>query len=130
MKTVKLILILITLVFGGFFLFKNSFVMYGQTRSAKNDPFANWRPTEEIAGIKFVGNQKCIQCHAEKQQLDTPMAHAILKPADSKILDEFPLKPFKNGDFIYEIKKQGDEIIYTVSDGKNKTSFSRSIQLW
>lgn len=123
MKTAKLILILATLLFGGFFLFRNSLLIYGQNRSARNDPFANWRPTEEIAGINYVGNQKCLKCHAEKEQLDTPMAHAILKPADSKILDEFPPKPFKNGDYTYEIKKQGGEIIYTVSDGKNKQSF-------
>lgn len=123
MKTVKLILISLTLVFGGFFLFKHSLLIFAQNRSAKDNPFKNWRPTEEIAGIKFVGNQKCLKCHAEKEQLDTPMAHAILKPADSKILDEFSPKPFKNGDYVYEIKKQDDEIIYTVSDGKNKQTF-------
>ncbi|MGI9036419.1 MAG: hypothetical protein ACR2GD_10325 [Pyrinomonadaceae bacterium] len=74
--------------------------------------------------MEFVGNQKCLQCHTDKkEQLATPMAQAILKPADSKILDEFSVKPFTNGDYTYEVKKQGDEIIYTVSDGKTKRSF-------
>ncbi len=58
-----------------------------------------------------------------KKQLDTPMAHAILEPADSKMLDEFPPKPFKKGECTYEVKKQGDKIIYTVSDGKSTSVF-------
>ena len=123
MKAVKLVLIFTTIVFGGFFCLKNSLPIHGQDRSAKNDPFKNWRPNKEIAGINFVGNQKCIACHAEKEQLDTPMAHAILKPADDKFIDEISPKPFKNGDYVYEIKKAGDQVIYTVSDGKNKSSF-------
>lgn len=123
MKAVKIILILITFAFGGFFIFINSFITHGQIRTSENNPFAKWRPTKEIAGIEFVGSQKCLECHAQKEQIHTSMAHAILKPADSKILDEFPTKPFKNGGYTYEIKKQGDEIIYTVSDGVNKQSF-------
>ena len=124
MKIVKLILILITLVFGGFFLLKNPSLIDAQNHSAQDNPFKNWRPTREIAGVEFVGSQKCLQCHTDKEeQLATPMAHAILKPADSKILDEFPAKPFTNGDYTYEVKKQGDEIIYTVSDGKTTQTF-------
>ncbi|MDQ2747402.1 MAG: hypothetical protein M3T96_09095 [Acidobacteriota bacterium] len=123
MKIVKIILILATLAFGGFFGIKSSSLINAQVRSGKDNPFANWRPTKEVAGINYVGNQKCLNCHAEKEQLGTPMAHAILKPSDSKILDEFPSKPFKNGDYIYEVKKQGGDITYTVSDGKNKQSF-------
>ena len=123
MKTVKIILILITLGFGGFFCIKDSFSTSAQSMSGKDNLLKNWRPTKNIAGIKFVGNQECLKCHTEKQQLDTPMAHAILKPADSKMLDEFPPKPFKNGDYTYEIKKQGDKVIYTVSDGKTTSVF-------
>ena len=119
MKNFKLILIFITLIFGGFFCLKNSFL----TSAQKGDPFKYWRPTKTIAGIKFVGNQECLKCHNDKQQLDTPMAHAILKPADSKMLDEFPPKPFKNGNYTYEVKKEGDKVTYTVSDGKNTQSF-------
>ena len=119
MKTVKIILILITLTFGSFFCLKNSFSASAQ----KEDTFKYWRPTKTIAGIKFIGNQECLKCHDEKKQLDTPMAHAILEPADSKMLDEFPPKPFKNGEYTYEVKKQGDKIIYTVSDGKTTSVF-------
>lgn len=124
MKTVKLILILITLTFGGFFCLKNSFLASAQSVLAKNNLLKNWRPTKTVAGIKYVGNQECLKCHDDKQQqLSTPMAHAILQPADSKFLDEFPPKPFKVGDYTYEVKKQGDKIIYTVSDGKNTSVF-------
>lgn len=85
MKTVKLILILITLTFGGFFCLKNSFLASAQSVLAKNNLLKNWRPTKTVAGIKYVGNQECLKCHDDKQQqLSTPMAHAILQPADSK----------------------------------------------
>ena len=119
MKTFKLALILATLILGGFFCLKNSLPVFAQ----KNNPFKSWRPTKVIAGVKFVGNQECLKCHNEKQQLETPMAHAILKPADSNMLNEFPPKPFKNGNYTYEIKKQGDKIVYTVSDGENVSVF-------
>ena len=123
MKIVKIILILITLTFGVFFCVKDCFTTYAQNRFTKDNLFVNWRPTKEIAGVGFVGNQKCLQCHEQKEQLATPMAHAILQPADSKMLDEFPAKPFKIGDYVYAVKKQGDKVIYTVGDGKNEMSF-------
>src|ERR1700712_1819520 len=103
MKTFKLILILAILICGGILCLKNSFLTSAQIRSSKDEAFKNWRPTREINGINFVGNQKCLECHSEKQQLETPMAHAILKPPASRILDEIPSKPFKNGIYTYEI---------------------------
>lgn len=80
MKTVKIILILMTLGFCVFFCVKNSFLTSAQSMLAKDNLLKNWRPTKTIAGIKYIGNQECLKCHTEKQQLDTPMAHAILKP--------------------------------------------------
>ena len=49
--------------------------------------------------------------------------HSGFEACRQQNFDEFSVKPFKNGDYIYEVKKQGDEVIYTVSDGKNKASF-------
>ena len=119
-----MILILGAFVFGGYFCLRNVWLTHAQYQSTDNNPFARWRPTKEISGIGFVGNQKCVECHVEqKPQLETPMAHALLQSVDGRMLEEFPPKPFKLGDYTYEVKKQDDGIIYTVSDGKNKTSF-------
>lgn len=124
MKKVKVVLVLIIFFFGGFFYLRNVLLTRAQDRSADNNLLARWRPTEELAGVGFVGNQKCVECHVDqKTQLDTPMAHALLQPVDSKMLEEFPPKPFKLGEYTYEVEKQNDKIVYTVSDGKTKNSF-------
>ncbi|HEU5237987.1 MAG TPA: hypothetical protein VFU37_12705, partial [Pyrinomonadaceae bacterium] len=27
------------------------------------DPFSKWRPTRELAGVRYVGSDVCVQCH-------------------------------------------------------------------
>ncbi len=58
-------------------------------------------------------------CHALKArtQFSTPMAHALELSATSDILISRPRLTFRNGPYSYQITRQGDRSIYTVTDG-------------
>ena len=30
----------------------------------QRDAFSKWRPTRELAGVRYVGSDACLQCHA------------------------------------------------------------------
>jgi hypothetical protein len=118
-KTIKLLLIISFLLAGAFF----TFLAPGQKAQqivAKTDTLADWEPLREAGDIKYVGSQTCLQCHSKDAQLDTPMAHGTLRPADSEVLKKHPLLKFKNGAYTYEIVRKADAVTYTVSDGVNK----------
>ncbi|MEP6924066.1 MAG: multiheme c-type cytochrome [Pyrinomonadaceae bacterium] len=122
MKSIKLILIISTLALLAFaFCFKPD-PLSGQERVQKSDLLANWRPMQDVSGISYVGSDKCIQCHENAAQLSTSMAHALLTPTHNKVLNEQPLLTFRNGDYFYELKRQGEVDLYTVTDGKNTIS--------
>lgn len=83
-----------------------------------------WRPNKVPAGLTFVGSQACAECHASKvkSQAQTLMGLALEPVATSRILTKFPKLTFRSGPYSYEITRQGDQSLYTVSDGKDKIS--------
>lgn len=100
-------------------IFCGFIVILCQTRS--DTLFSEWRPNADTAGVKFVGNQACIDCHArEAMQLTTPMAQALEVAPDCRILSARARLTFKNGNYTYEISRQGGNVVYTVSDGVNR----------
>src|SRR5215475_6297364 len=103
MKTVKIILILITALVGVISLLDPPIQKAQQKNSQTRDPLANWRPFNEAHDIKYVGTQTCLECHTKDHQLETPMAHASLRPADSEVLKKNPVLKFKNGEYSYEL---------------------------
>jgi hypothetical protein len=121
MRVVKIFLILLTALAGVICILDPS-TQRAQERRQTNDPLADWHPFNEAHDIKYVGSQTCLQCHSKDAQLDTPMAHATLRPAESEILKKNPVLKFKNGGYSYEVAKRGNEIVYTVTDGINKIS--------
>lgn len=79
--------------------------------------FSEWRPNSDTRGIKFVGNKACADCHApESKQLLTPMAQALEVAPDCRILTARGRLTFKNGNYTYELSRQGKNIVYSVSD--------------
>jgi hypothetical protein len=85
--------------------------------------FSEWRPNADTRGIKFVGNKACVDCHPkEAAQLNTPMAQALEVAPDCKILTARGRLTFKNGNYTYELARQGQNITYKVSDGTNSIS--------
>lgn len=79
-----------------------------------------WHPTKTPADTQFVGAQACAECHKSKvtAQAQTQMGMAMEAVATSKVLTSHPLLTFRHGSYTYEIKRQGNQSIYTVSDGK------------
>ena len=60
----------------------------------------------------------CAACHEQaKWQPATSMAHALETAGECKVLAAHPLLTFKRGKYSYRIERQGDESVYSVSDG-------------
>src|SRR5436305_3853601 len=79
-----------------------------------------WHPRRPPANAEFVGDQACAQCHKKMvtQLSQSAMGIAMEPVADSKVLIENPNMTFRSGPYIYEIKRQEKQSVYTVTDGK------------
>ena len=79
-----------------------------------------WHPRRTPAGAEFVGDQTCAQCHKKTvaAHAGSAMGMAMEPVGDSKVLAENPLMTFRSGPYAYEIRRQGKESSYTVTDGK------------
>src|SRR5687768_8825200 len=92
-------------------------------RAQSDTFFSEWRPNSDTRGIRFVGNKACVDCHPrEAAQLNTPMAQALEVAPDCKIVTARNRLTFKNGNYTYELSRQGNNVVYTVSDGANSIS--------
>jgi len=90
----------------------------------QRNPLADWRPTDDSPGIRYVGSRACAQCHKREAttQLSTPMAHALESTSECQVLSEHPRMTFREGPYSYQISRQDSRSIYTVTDGVNKIS--------
>ena len=79
-----------------------------------------WSPNKTPAHTTFVGSQACAECHADKVKThaQTTMGRALETVAASQILRTYPKLTFRAGVYSYEILRQGEQSIYTVTDGK------------
>ncbi|MDT7806746.1 MAG: hypothetical protein QOJ70_559 [Acidobacteriota bacterium] len=86
-------------------------------------PFARWQ-AREYPGVRYVGSKVCAQCHTAeaKEQLDTPMAHALESAANCAILNSHRPLTFTNGPYLYRLTQEGGRAAYTVTDGKRTIS--------
>ena len=86
----------------------------------RQGPSVRWHPRRPPAKAEFVGDQVCAQCHkkAVAQLSESAMGMAMEPVADSKVLAENPVMTFRSGPYAYEIKRQGKQSFYTVTDGK------------
>jgi Cytochrome c554 and c-prime len=87
------------------------------------DPLPDWRPTHAPPGAHYVGNQVCSQCHSQGEtQSRTPMAQALEPPNDRRLLLRYSELTFRNGPFSYSVRRQNNESLYTVTDGKESVT--------
>jgi hypothetical protein len=101
--------------------------IYNWTTSAmlqQGKPARRWHPTRIPTGTVFVGDQSCAECHKDKAatQLQSSMGLAMESIKDSKVLTANPKMTFRIGPYAYEIKRDGDRSVYTVTDGKETIS--------
>ncbi len=95
-----------------------------QNQSLKSfDPAPDWRPTHAPANASYAGNAACAECHNEATtQPMTPMGMALETSATSRILKQHKELTFKNGAYSYSIRRNGEQSIYSVTDGKESLS--------
>jgi hypothetical protein len=79
-----------------------------------------WHPRRAPANAEFVGDQTCAQCHKKTVagHSQSAMGMAMEPVAESKVLSDNPAMTFRSGPYVYEIKRQGNQSSYTVTDGK------------
>jgi hypothetical protein len=83
--------------------------------------FSEWRPNADARGIRYVGNKVCAECHdKEASQITTPMAQAMEVAPDCRIVTANTRLTFHNGPYTYSISRDGQQIVYSVSDGTNR----------
>ncbi len=101
-------------------------ISYGATSIASGQKlFAQrWHPTKVPAGVKFAGEQACAECHKNKvaSQLQSSMGMAMEEVSNSIVLTTYPKLTFRTGNYSYEIKRAGNQSIYTVTDGRETIS--------
>jgi hypothetical protein len=99
-------------------------ICFGSQGAQNANPLASWRPTQPTSGIRYVGSQTCTKCHSEQSAtfFDTPMALAAEPVATAEVLVANPKLTFREGPFSYQIVRQGDRAVYTVTDGTTTIS--------
>jgi len=115
------------LLAAGFFMF--SFGSTGSTTgtasvSVQHSFTQRWNPTRVPAGVDFVGDQACAECHQSKvtSQRQTSMGMAMEPVEDSVILSTHPALTFQKGSYSYSITRNGKQSFYAVTDGKETIS--------
>ncbi len=86
---------------------------------------SGWWPTKGTASRdEFIGPDACAACHASKvrTQKQTPMAHAALRPVDSEALRSHDQLTFHLPPYTYQILRQENGSLYSVTDGKQTIS--------
>lgn len=84
-----------------------------------------WNPRRVPAGTVFVGDQACGECHKKHVSLhgQSGMAMAMEPVPGSLVLSANPKLSMNVGPFTYEIKRNGKQSTYSVTDGKDTMSF-------
>jgi hypothetical protein len=90
----------------------------------KRDAFSRWRPTRELAGVRYVGSTACAQCHIEHtaKRLANSMSRALEPVESCELLKTRPQLNFRNGPYSYQIARVGNRSIYTITDGLKSIS--------
>jgi cytochrome c554/c'-like protein len=90
----------------------------------QRDAFSKWRPTHELAGVRYVGSNACAQCHAPltSKRLANSMSRALEPVENCEILKTHLRMNFSNGPYNYQIVREGNRSLYTISDGLNSIS--------
>ena len=113
-QTLSSIVVLLCLL-----IFGLGFSVFNQTNSSQS-----WHPRRVPLDADFVGDKACAECHKKmvSTQAQSSMGVAMEPVGDSKVLNENPRMTFRSGPYSYEIKRQGKQSIYTVTDGKDSIS--------
>lgn len=84
-----------------------------------------WQPRRAPADAVFLGDRSCSECHKRiaASASRTGMAMAMEPVATSKVLSDNRQLSMRAGPYTYEIKRNGKQSVYSVTDGKSTISF-------
>src|SRR5215204_3017598 len=84
-----------------------------------------WNPRRVPVDTVFVGDQACGECHKKHfaSHGQSGMAEAMEPVAGSKVLTANPQLSMRVGPYTYEIKRNGRQSFYSVTDGKDTVSY-------
>src|SRR5215469_18860492 len=80
-----------------------------------------WWPRRKPADLKeFAGNAACAKCHSRiaTSQKTTAMARTLMRASDADVLPYHSDVAFRNGKWLYQIKRNGAATQFTVTDGE------------
>lgn len=109
---------------GGLCAFAAFVIAYGRPVVTTQSAAQKWNPRRVPEGTEFIGDQACAEClkKAFAQFAKTGMALAMEPIAESKVLTENPKLTLQIGPYSYEIRRQGKQSFYSVTDGKDTIS--------
>ena len=83
-----------------------------------------WNPRRVPADAVFIGDQACAECHKKfvSSYGPTGMSIAMEPIAKSKVLSKNPRLTMQVGAYTYEIKRNGKQSFYSVTNGKETIS--------
>jgi len=96
------------------------------SRGSIQKKVGQWNPRNTGADVQFVGDQVCAQCHQRviESYSQSPMRMAMESVGESRVLVANPVLSFRNGPYLYLIKRKDKQSFYTVSDGKGSITVS------
>jgi hypothetical protein len=91
--------------------------------SVNGQAIRRWNPRRVPANTVFLGDQVCLDCHKKFASFDhSGMAMAMEQVGGSKILGANPQLTMRIGAYSYQIKRDGKQSFYSVTDGKDTIS--------
>ena len=77
-----------------------------------------------LAALGTASAQECGLCHRREAEASaaSPMTHALQGGNESDILKNNPDLSFRSGNFSYFIRRDGDQSLYSVNDGRSSIS--------
>lgn len=92
--------------------------------NAQDGTVQRWQPRRAPADAVFQGDRSCLECHKKfASSSHTGMTMAMEPVATSKVLSDNPRLNMRVGPYTYEIKRNGKQSVYSVTDGKETISF-------
>jgi hypothetical protein len=115
------VLVLIALALG---LIVTGLVLVETQHASGQATHMRWNPRRAPSGTEFVGDKACTECHkkAASAYPQSGMALAMESVTQSQTLTRNPDLKMRLGPYTYEIKRQGNQSTYSVTDGKETIS--------
>jgi hypothetical protein len=95
----------------------------GWAQTSGGDADQKWQPTRAAVRLEdYAGSAGCAHCHRAifEKHKTTDMAQAAARPAESRVLLEHPTLSFERGPYTYSLHREGGQVNFTVSDGRDK----------